>query len=78
MTKTTQLFSFSNGKIKSSSNNEENQSQEGAMVGCYGWIRKIFKERIDKRNNGKDVRKGKGERGGKGKTKVGKGKGEKK
>jgi hypothetical protein len=42
-------------------NNEENQSQEGAMVGCYGWIRKIFKERIDKRNNGKDVRKGKGE-----------------
>jgi hypothetical protein len=31
------------------------------MVGCYGWIRKIVKERIDKRNNGKDVRKGKGE-----------------
>ncbi len=38
------------------------------MVGCYGWIRKIFKERIDKGNNGKDVRKGKGE-GVKGKKK---------
>jgi len=59
------------------SNNEENQSQEGAMVGCYGWIRKIFEERIDKRNNGKYVRKGKGEVV-KGKKEVGKGEGVKK
>jgi hypothetical protein len=54
------------------SNNEENQSQEGAMVGCYGWIRKTLKERIDKRNNGKDVRKGKGE-GARAKKKLEKG-----
>ncbi len=47
------------------------------MVGCYGWIRKIFEERIDKRNNGKYVRKGKGEVV-KGKKEVGKGEGVKK
>jgi hypothetical protein len=43
------------------------------MVGCYGLIRKIFKERIDKRNNGKDVREGKGEEEVRAKQKLEKG-----